>query len=130
MGLAVLQRLNRSPCSIHDRQVRARNGPSVSKYEPPSITVFTLINHVPKWKSLMPVTATAVSFAMLLIAQDVNVPAVSGIHRRATLRLYGRKPPLLTTNRCTMVALTVIRLPASTMSCTSTGMNFSSLMSL
>jgi len=43
LGLAVLQRLNRSPCSIHDRQVRARNGPSVSKYEPPSITVFTLI---------------------------------------------------------------------------------------
>jgi len=42
LGLAVLQRLNRSPCSIHDRQVRARNGPSVSKYEPPSITVFTL----------------------------------------------------------------------------------------
>ena len=55
MELAVLQGLNRRPGSIHDRKVRASNDPSVSKYEPPSITVFTLT--LSRWlaaKGLLP----------------------------------------------------------------------------
>ena len=41
-NLTVMPGLNRRPCSIHDRQARASDDPSVSKYEPPSNTVFTL----------------------------------------------------------------------------------------
>ena len=60
MRFVVLQGLSRRSCIIHDGQIKIEIGPSVSKYEPPSITVFTLnqaldLNPVSKdiWDSIL-----------------------------------------------------------------------------